>query len=220
MTCYQGTVSCSLAQPVAPITINWSVINAGAPNGTVVMFGGGAGTSASSAPGEEATYVPGYAGAGYTVVQTAWLSPWEEADDGSGTYTDNIRYAACRPAGFLKYVYQNVYQNNARGTAGMCAQGASAGSGEIAYALAWYKAGDSTVGFLDKVELISGPVFSDIESGCQVPNSFAEGICEGGQLGCTVGRHRILIRQNIYPHTPAACNFGLEPLGRLVQIIM
>jgi hypothetical protein len=67
----------------------------------------------------------------------------------------------------------------------MCAQGASAGSGAVAYALAWYGEGAATGGFLDKVELLSGPVFSDIESGCEVPNNFAEEICESGQLGCT-----------------------------------
>jgi hypothetical protein len=59
MTCYQGTVTCSQAHPVATATINWEVINAGASKWTVVMFGGGGGTSASSTPGEESTYVPG-----------------------------------------------------------------------------------------------------------------------------------------------------------------
>jgi hypothetical protein len=52
---------------------------------------------------------------------------------------------------------------------GMCAQGASAGSGALGYSLAWYGAGDGTKGYIDKVELISGPVFSDVAQGCYVP---------------------------------------------------
>lgn len=137
MTCYQGIVACNNPpEAVAPIWMNWSVENAGAPNGTIVMFSGGAGTSASAPPGDEATYVPGYLGQGYTVVQTSWASAWEEADDGTGLYGDNIRYAACRPASFLKYIYNNVFSQNGAG-AGMCAQGASAGSAAIVYALAW-----------------------------------------------------------------------------------
>jgi hypothetical protein len=152
------------------------------------MFSAGAGMSASSAPGDEATYVPGYLSAGYTVVQTAWKSAWEEVDNGTGLYTDNIRYAACRPATFLNYVYNNVYTKS--GNAGMCAQGASAGSAAIVYALAWYGAGaGGTNGYLlDKVTLTSGPVFSDIEQGCEViPNTPppTQSICQGSQLGCT-----------------------------------
>jgi hypothetical protein len=51
----------------------------------------------------------------------------------------------------------------------MCAQGSSAGSAALAYATAWYGAADPTVGYLDKLELVSGPVFSDIAQGCYVP---------------------------------------------------
>jgi hypothetical protein len=41
----------------------------------------------------------------------------------------------------------------------MCALGDSAGSAAIAYSLAYYGAGS----YLDNVELLSGPVLSDIE---------------------------------------------------------
>jgi hypothetical protein len=54
-------------------------------------------------------------------------------------------------------------------TGGMCAQGASAGSAALAYSVAWYGAADATTGYLDKLELVSGPVFSDIAQGCEVP---------------------------------------------------
>ena len=51
----------------------------------------------------------------------------------------------------------------------MCAQGFSAGSGALGYALAWYGAATSAEYHLDKVALLSGPVFSDIEQGCEDP---------------------------------------------------
>jgi hypothetical protein len=190
VTCYTGLVACNnLPAAIAPIWIDWSVENPGAQHGTIVMFSGGAGTSASAPPGDESTYVPSYLAQGYTVVQTAWASAWEEADDGTGLYGDNIRYAACRPASFLKYIYNNVYSQNGAG-AGMCAQGASAGSAAIVYALAWYGADAPPPNgyLLDKVTLSSGPVFSDIEQGCEVIANTqppTTNICQGSQLGCT-----------------------------------
>jgi len=71
----------------------------------------------------------------------------------------------------------------------MCAQGHSAGSGALAYALAWYNAGAATAtngrGYLDKAVLTAGPVFSDIERGCEVPNNQYTFMCESaGQVGC------------------------------------
>ncbi len=110
--------------------------------------------------------------------------------NGTGLYGDNIRYAACRPASFLKYIYNNVFSQNGVG-AGMCAQGASAGSAAIVYALSWYGAdAPPPNGYpLDKVTLSSGPVYSDIEQGCEVvANTPAPtiNICTSStQLGCT-----------------------------------
>ncbi len=71
----------------------------------------------------------------------------------------------------------------------MCAQGLSAGSGAVAYSLAWYNAGAATTtatqGYLDKVVLIAGPVFGDIEQGCEVPNNNYTLMCVApGQTGC------------------------------------
>src|SRR2546423_15724395 len=70
-----------------------------------------------------------------------------------------------------------------------CAQGSSAGSAAIAYALAWYGAGDSTVqngGYLDNVELLAGPPLSDIYEGCEYPRDGAVTVCgTGGISACT-----------------------------------
>src|SRR5207237_5887380 len=123
----------------------------GAINGTVVFFSGGSGTKPSESA-DDLSLVGQYFAANYEIVQVAWYTDWEYPHGLTG---GNIQYAACRPAAFLKYVHatQALYSGG-----GMCAQGASAGSAAIAYSLAWYGA-DS---FLDKVELLSGPVFSDI----------------------------------------------------------
>jgi len=81
-------------------------------------------------------------------------------------FGNNIAAAACRPATLLSYVHGNplLFQGTPQNKAGMCAQGTSAGSAAIGYSLVWYGAG----AFLDKVELLSGPVLSDIEQGCEV----------------------------------------------------
>jgi hypothetical protein len=70
----------------------------------------------------------------------------------------------------------------------MCAQGFSAGSAQIAYSLAYYGAGS----YLDNVELISGPVFSDIMQGCQEgPQANPVNVCPVSnnipQYGCRLG---------------------------------
>jgi len=62
----------------------------------------------------------------------------------------------------------------------MCAQGASAGGGGVAYALSWYGAS----AYLDKAVFESGPPLSDIEQGCEVPNTSSISMCLSGQLGC------------------------------------
>jgi hypothetical protein len=141
--------------------------------GVIVFFNGGDGTD----PGGDATGTPSapltmagyYFSQGYEIVQTAWQYAWQETDAGQlgQLHPGNIQNAACRPATFLKWVYQNVYLPITQGTngyakAGMCAQGASAGSAQVAYSLAYY----GLSSYLDSVELMSGPVLSDIEQGC------------------------------------------------------
>ena len=64
----------------------------------------------------------------------------------------------------------------------MCAQGFSAGSAAVAYSLAYYGAWS----YLDNVELISGPVLSDIRQGCE-QNPPPVTVCGAGQYGCRMG---------------------------------
>jgi len=64
----------------------------------------------------------------------------------------------------------STFQGTAQNRAGYCAQGEARGSAQIAYSLALYGSGT----YLDKVELLSGPVLSDLEQGCEV-NQTAKG---------------------------------------------
>jgi hypothetical protein len=167
MTCFQAEMSCP---STAEIQFTYgSEEPSGIPVGTVVFLEGGNGTSAAG--GED--YLARYLESGFQVVQMAWKSAWEATGQGNAA---SIKTAACRPATFLNFISQNV----AAAEGAMCAQGDSAGSGAVAYSLAWYGAGD----FLDKVELMSGPVFGDLEQGCIVPNAPVSTVCPSGQFGC------------------------------------
>lgn len=172
-TCYSGTFSCG---STAPINVTWSITNSGGTARTIVFFGGGGGENAASFPGEEQIFVPLYTAAHYQVVQVTWQTDWELVNNATTSYTPNILNAACRPASLLHYIWENYY-----GSGGMCAQGASAGGGGVGYALTWYGAWN----YLDKAVFLSSPVFSDIEQGCEVPNTSSVSMCSSGtQLGC------------------------------------
>jgi hypothetical protein len=152
----------------------------GVPKGVITYFDGGDGTSAVKEE-PELEMLTYYASQGYGVVEIGWSTAWEH------TTNANIQNAACRPATFLNFVYENIYLpittgQNGNAKAGMCAQGFSAGSAAVAYSLAYYGAGT----YLDNVELISGPVLSDLNQGCeQSPPSVT--VCPSGQYGCQLG---------------------------------
>jgi hypothetical protein len=185
--CYGAQVSCPSANPIG---LTFSYINGSAPNtptGTIVLINGGGGQMTLT-DNNDAT-ASDYATAGYAVVQTAWATDWENADDGLGMTAPppapSILNAACRPATFLSFI-ANSSQYHASSTA-MCADGASAGSSAVAYSMVWYGLGNQ----LNNVELRSGPVLSDIEIGCQVGNSPAtcsvicqSGACSGSNAPC------------------------------------
>jgi hypothetical protein len=180
MTCASATLSgCPNVQD-ADFTYG-QLIPSGTVNGVIVFLDGGGGTTAAFET-DEYNMLQYYFSQGYGVVQIAWNSDWEQTPDA------NIQNAACRPATFLNYVYNNIYQPLTQGrhgnsSAGMCAQGFSAGSAAIAYALSYYGAGE----FLDNVELLAGPVLSDVKQGCEVPPASPVTVCPNGQYGCRLG---------------------------------
>jgi hypothetical protein len=165
-----------------------SGIISGNMKGVIVFFDGADGTlPADDGETAEPDMLKYYFEQGYEVVQLAWSSAWEATNNPfpQGTF-GNIHDAACRPATFLSYVNTNIFQavSQSNPTAGMCAQGVSAGSAQIVYSMAYYGAGS----YLDNVELISGPVLSDIQQGCEEPppaNPIT--VCPAGQYGCQLG---------------------------------
>jgi hypothetical protein len=173
MHCSDGTITCPSAQTIG-ITSGYSVPS-GLIDGTIVLFSGGAGTSPSEYADDNLAYASAYQ-TNYVVVQLEYASAWEDPNNGPG---GNILNAACRPATFLNWVNNNSTLHTS-GKA-MCGQGSSAGSGAIAYSLAWYGASS----YLKNVELLNGPVFSEIDQGCTYPNALNMTICPAGQYGCT-----------------------------------
>ncbi len=141
-TCYAATVSCP---KTLDIEVTWGTTGAG-PGRIVYIFGNGA-----TQPGG-ADLAKKYNNAGLALTQITFVSDWEDGGD--------LLASACRPATLLDYFHTQT-------TGAYCAQGVSAGSGAIAYGLAWYGLGRE----LNNVELTVGPVFSDIVQGCRVPYS-------------------------------------------------
>ena len=147
----------------------------GTPKGTILLHSGVGGTGFYNQVIGGTSYVQSFLAAGYRVVQLAWATDWEDT-----TITPkSIKLAACRPATLLNYVYNTIHGGPAA-AGGMCALGHSGGSAAVAYALTWYNAAS----YLDTVVLTSGPVFSDIEKGCQVPLPPNQTVCVTGEYGC------------------------------------
>lgn len=195
MTCLNATISCPNTEDIG-LTFGWLnptgiIANVTAAKGVIVLFNGGGG---GPLPGNF-NYADNYFNAGYEVVQAAWAAnqDWEQTyfDFAQGDIA-NIQNAACRPATFLNYIYTNSAYfpavQTANSKAAMCAQGLSAGSAAIAYSLVYYGASN----WLDNVELVSGPVLSDLEQGCEYPNASPVTVCgqtncSGAQCGCQLG---------------------------------
>jgi hypothetical protein len=160
--CYAGTVSCP---DTLDIGFTYGVVNASGQDGTIVFFNGDDGTTVGFTQYVEAYTPPSH---DFQTVQVIWASPWEDTGSGTGA---NLKAAACRPATLMDWMLnqKNVYQGG-----GMCAQGASAGSAAVAYSLAEYGA----YKYLDHVELQSGPVMSNVATGCD-PDSPPAIVCPG-----------------------------------------
>jgi hypothetical protein len=188
---------------MTPMNFNFGYLSpaSGTINGVIVFFNGKDGTApagdATGSPTEEWEFIHDYIAAGYEAVQVAWGFAWQEYyypwPGGGGASLANVQAGACRPATFMNYVFNNIYLPITQGTsgnprAGMCAQGASAGSAQVAYSLAYYAPPSGGQWWIDNVELISGPVLSDIAQGCvQPPPTNPTVICGSGQWGCRLG---------------------------------
>ena len=171
MNCFDAKLSCP---SVADINLTFGWTGPSSPRGTIVFFSGGTGESPTENDDDIPTYAASYVST-FEIVYLEWTgSPWEDpSSDGSG---GNILAAACRPATFLNYINTSGFHQGA-----MCAQGASAGSAAIAYSMAWYGAAS----YLTDVQLISGPVLSEIDQGCTHPNASTPTLCASGTTYCS-----------------------------------
>ena len=117
--------------------------------GNIVLFTGSNGTRPMGG-----AFASDYYKAGFTVIDTMWDTPgWEATGQ-----TPDILAGACRPATLLNYLSQTV-------KGALCGQGHSAGSSALAYSMTEYG-----IDQLEHVELLSGPVMSDMEKGCETPD--------------------------------------------------
>jgi hypothetical protein len=196
MNCFTSTVqNCPDAQDLS-LTFGYlspAGIIPGNVKGVIVFLNGGNGTqpegpATGSSNANEFDMIDYDFRQGYEVVQLAWQYSWEQTSVpsmGGPSIRPNVQDAACRPATFLNYVYTNIYQSVAQSnaTAGMCAQGDSAGSAAVVYSMTYYGAAS----YLDNVELISGPVLSDIKQGCEESAPGPVAVCPTGQYGCQLG---------------------------------
>jgi len=156
MTCQGVIINCSNVDAnVASITATIGyVTQSSSPKGTIVFFTGGAGTQGTLGTSGNA-FANAYV-SNYMIVYVEWTSAWETS---SSTASErNILSAACRPATLLAW----INSSSIHPIGAMCAQGKSAGSAAIAYSMSWYGA-DS---YLTNVELLAGPVLSEINQGC------------------------------------------------------
>jgi hypothetical protein len=164
-TCFHLDVDCSNATGVPSLGATVAIIDPTTTlKGTVFLHGGGAGTNFSN--GGALTTL------GFRTVAVKWDSEWE------ATTGEGILRAACRPVTVMKWAFDVPHMGSR--TDAFCAQGFSAGSGVISYALAHYGMGD----YLDYANLISGPPFGRIDYGC-ASNTYDGGpitVC-GGQPG-------------------------------------
>jgi hypothetical protein len=171
MNCINATIHCP---NIADIGIVYGSTGPTSPKGTIVIFNGGPGMKPTDTYDEIPNFVAIYA-AQYVTIQMEYTTAWEDpSSNGSG---GNLLAAACRPATFLNYINNSTLHS----TGAMCAQGASAGSAQIAYSMAWYGAAS----YLTNVELVVGPVFSEIDKGCTYPNAATPTVCAAGTTYCS-----------------------------------
>jgi hypothetical protein len=202
MNCYSATISGCTNTTNMNFTYGYLTPASGKIQGVIVFFNGKDGTvpvgDATGSSTGEWQFIQDYIGAGYEVVQIAWNFAWQQYyspwPGGSSPSIANVQAGACRPATFLNYVFNNIYLPITQGSngnphAGMCAQGASAGSAQIAYSLSYYYApAPNSTWWIDNVELISGPVLSDMAQGCVQPAPQNQTVvCPAGQTGCRLG---------------------------------
>ena len=188
-TCYTATVDQCPSYNLGTIPALDATVAVSTPtnwNGSTIFMHNGSNGEDYFTQGEPGlSYAQDYYNNGFQVVQIAWVGqPWQ--DNTNEPAVKAMKYEACRPATLAYYVYYKIHGGpTAPGV--MCAQGHSAGSAAMAYVMAWYN-GPS---YLREVLLTSGPVYANIEAGCQYPAASMYQnpieVCPPTQFGCVDG---------------------------------
>lgn len=194
MECINVNVVCSGTDT---IQATFGYIGPSSPQGTIIFFSGGAGKAPYTDGDDIPTYANYYYTHNYEIVQFEWASPWEKAhSDGTN---ENTLTAACRPATLLNYLSNTFFAS----TKPSCAQGASAGSAAIAYSMSWYGAGS----YLKNIELLAGPVLSEIDQGCIYSNPPTVTLCgSGANYSCSSGTTSWADSAQYVPNDESAIN--------------
>ena len=175
--CHSATVT--NCPNVSDLSFTYSYDTPASPKGTIVFLSGAGGTDDNGDKDPAGFYFDN----GYEVIQIEWANEWEyTGGDGTNTTPANVRLAACRGATLLNFIF-NTNNTTLYSGGGRCAEGSSAGSGAIAYALTFYGAGS----YLDAVEMKSGPPIADFKQGCEEPPPQDVTICPPGQTQCQLG---------------------------------
>jgi hypothetical protein len=176
--CHSATVT--NCPNVSDLSLTYSYDTPASPKGTIVFLSGAGGTDDTG----DADPAGFYFANGYEVIQIEWADEWEyTGGNDTNTSPANVRLAACRGATLLNFIF-NTNNSTLYSGGGRCAEGSSAGSGAIAYALTFYGAGS----YLDAVEMKSGPPLADFKQGCEEPPPpDPVTICPVGQFGCQLG---------------------------------
>jgi hypothetical protein len=164
--------------------------------GVIVLHNGGDGTTPNSddtgVTDGDFQFADYFFQNGYVVVELAWNTPWEALDipwPFSTSPLGNVQYAACRPATFFNWVFNNIYLATVYNTttnphAGFCESGFSAGGAAAAYSMAYYAPPSGGQWWFDAVALMNGPPVTDIRKGCKVPHYSDISVCGGGESWC------------------------------------
>ncbi len=151
MVCYRTTISVAGA---ADMGVEYAVGGGASKQGTIILFGGGGGTG----PFDKGFVTPLFQ-QNNRIVQVMWDSAWEDTNL-PGPGGKSILAAAERPATLIEHIFQEVHNSDRSKRFGIF--GHSGGSGQVAYALAHYNAGD----LVDCAMMSAGPVFGRIDRGC------------------------------------------------------
>ncbi|MEJ2601172.1 MAG: hypothetical protein P8Z00_22770 [Anaerolineales bacterium] len=154
--CYQIKVTCpNISQSIgATLMVGDPFISL---QGTILFFTGWTGTYYWGSEDENEEIIEHLRQAGYRTVEIKWSTNWFEAELG---VPEGMGKLACRPATVVRWVYDNLHNQNQ--TVPYCATGHSNGASQLGYAITQYDLAD----IFTAVVFESGPNWSRIDYEC------------------------------------------------------